>query len=211
MIVTLCDVFRYELPIVGEVDKLSNKLVEEVISLGESLTYIRVSINVLGESLDVFRGIIVPAQAVQYVMLRVNADYIAGLLKEIIKLGVKNSCITLTACRLNHELPEEVYLGDIYLGIKVTPLSYALAYVRITLEPGMLLDIGSIKFNICSLTDEFKLVGCLITNNTSMLSNDLLNDVICSLSNYMNKLGLNPRYISWILNPKLMRLYIIDY
>jgi len=211
LIVALCDVFRYELPVVGEVSKLISKLVEEIRSLGDSPTYIRVSVNVLDELLDIFRGIIVPNQAAQYVMLRMNSSYVTELLKEVIKLGVKNSYIALVACGLGYELPEEVYLGDIYLRIKTTPLSYALTYARIAVKSGTLLDLEGIKFNICTLTDELKLVGCLITSNTLALSNDLLNDIIHSLDNYMSKLGLNSRHISWILNPRLMNLLIIDY
>jgi len=142
-------------------------IVSDVISYVESLlrgnvvTYLRISLVLSNINLHLFKGVVRGPSVITHIISKLSEPHVVGLLRNAMKLG-GGACLEIR----NHALTnfcDEKYLGTLYMGYPITPLSYAVSFSEIRgLGGSDLIVVEDNSFNICALNKDLKLVGCII-------------------------------------------------
>jgi hypothetical protein len=182
---------------VRDVELLKDKVLDIVNSVG-GLVYIRLSYVVGYEVLDIFRGILSVDKLGDYIALKLNSPHISELIKNVV------GSVELVVTDLD---VKEFIVGDLYLKDPITPTSYALTYYIFRYYEDFLFD--NPRINICSVSKELELIGCLIKDSTYVLDNNIIKSVLNMLKYVVKDLGSTSRFITWVLSSD--ELLVIDY
>jgi hypothetical protein len=182
---------------VRDVELLKDKVLDIVNSVG-GLVYIRLSYVVGYEVLDIFRGILSVDKLGGYIALKLNSPHISELIKNVV------GSVELVVTDLD---VKEFVVGDLYLKDTITPTSYALTYHIFRYYEDFLFDDS--RINICSVSRELELIGCLIKDSTYVLDNNIIKSVLNMLKYVVKDLGSTSRFITWVLSSD--ELLVIDY
>lgn len=205
MEVRLCSRYYSELRIGSEPRDLIDDLAGRVVGLGR-VAYSRVSVRALDRCLDILRCIARPEDAAAYLRSRAGRPHVAGLLRRVAELGVTDAYLVLSSCTLEEELATDPYVGDLYLAYRITPISRMLTYTRLKRQHSLVFDEA--RFNVCTLTEGFTRVGCVLVGDEP-LDGSVVDAVVGSLLDAVSALGLRPRYVTWLLGPGYLK--VVDY
>lgn len=102
---------------------------------------------------------------------------------------------------------KEFVVGDLYLKDTITPTSYVLTYHIFRYYEDFLFDDS--RINICSVSKELELIGCLVKDSRYVLDNNIIKSVLNMLKYVVKDLGSTSRFITWVLSSD--ELLVIDY
>ncbi|MEM0453828.1 MAG: hypothetical protein QXO98_04150 [Sulfolobales archaeon] len=204
------EIFRFKLGLNENINELLNEVLTLVnATAGNDIIYLKLTIAVRDKLLDVIRLVTSKSKLYEHLYYKVGSPHIIGLLKELIKLDPYLTELRLVITPLSKEILTNTFLGDFYIKDLITPSSHALTYFKI----GDLMDniiFEDTPFNICSVTNSYKVVGCLIKSSPELLSYDLLQSLINAIVSEIKELNPMQRYITWLLTNS-NSVYVIDY
>lgn len=207
MKITLCDRRRSELMVSNGLQTLVNSIREWVGSLND-VTYFRASLRIRDKYFDILRCISRSNHIITHLRLRFSKPYLMKLFEYLIESDmVADTYIELTLCTLDEGLLRNSYVGDLHLMYGITPVSRVLTYVRLRDLHNLIFD--DIKFNLCTFTEYFNFVGCVVVDY--VLNKEVIEEVVRVLLDVVKSMGLKLRYVTWLLDSNYLNIKLIDY
>lgn len=211
MVCSSWHISRLDLGLEGDVERVIDGILDYVkynACGDDAVIYFRSSVKVRDILLDIIRFI---GRALRlYNLLRLK-------LKMLILSELINSLTNLNGCKPSLEVVvttttlsrlENICLGDFYLSEMITPISYALTSLEIKGATEYVV-FDEVRFNICSISKDFRIVGCLFPLISGSVDLSYLELVVNNLRDVVSRLNFKHRYITWLLSQG--DLHILDY
>lgn len=206
----LCGFLRFDLELKGDASYVFDDILRRVEDLAEinRFIYFRITLKARTTSLDIMRFVGEASKLPNLLRMRVKAPIFYELLNELMRSAIIKPSLEFIVSTLSFNTLVGTYLGNLYLSETVTPISYALTSLEIK-DNSEYVVFDEARFNICAVSKDFKIIGCLIPYTSEKFYLSILQSVVTSLRDITDGLNTQRNVLTWILSQD--ELYVVDY
>ncbi len=190
------------------VDEVLDYVRYNTFSSDDGVIYFRASVKVYDALLDIIRFIGKAFRLYGLMRLRVETMIFGELIKELMSLGTCKPSLEVVITATPLRTLENSCLGDFYVSEMITPIGYALTSLEIRGTTEYVV-FDEVRFNICSISKDFKIVGCLLPSSSEPIDLSYLELVVKILRDVVGRLNAKHRYVTWLLSQG--SLHVLDY